>query len=93
MWKALLQFHSCLSASITEGLTQNDCRDPVPQKQENKGNLYYTGPKADVSPWAPGTHTEVRMKCRILRNGCPGLKTVESAELTDPGNEPKLSML
>lgn len=33
------------------------------------------------------------MKCPVLWNGCPGLQTVEFAELTDPGNKPKLSML
>lgn len=52
----------------------------------------YTAPKADVSPLVPGTHAEVRMKCPVMWNGCPGLRTVESAELTDAGNKPKLSM-
>lgn len=85
--------HLLLSQHNRRPHTKRLCRDPVPQKQRNKGNVFYTGPKADTSSWAPGTHAEVRMKRPVLQNARPGLKTVDSAELTDPGNEPKLSML
>lgn len=73
--------------------TKRPCRDPVPQKQRDKDNVFYTGPKADASSWAPGIHAEVGMKCPVLWNARPGLKTVDSAELTGPGNQAKLSML
>lgn len=39
--------------------------------------MYYAGPKANVSPCAPGTHTEVRLKWPILRNGCPGHRAAD----------------